>query len=236
MAPPDAKASTEQGNKQVLRQPDIQIRLALDNVDPLFRAQTGVIESSPGILVTAYTSMFGADLAAIPLPGAQPVRFGRGDGVRITRDKANHLGCLPYGRTFDNDAVLVYRGDCSFVEKLTRAKSAGASGVVVVNNDDTVVNPSSDAEELAVAGDLSDVAMVVLTRSAGKLVTSILDSLEAHGTGRVMLMIEPEGHSAATDGREMPDDQTDKQGSERVDSGRVLYINGHAVLNTRLIV
>jgi mannosidase alpha-like ER degradation enhancer 1 len=205
-------------------------------VDPLFRAQTGIVESPPEIFVTAYTSMFGADLTVIPLADAQPVRFGRGEGVRVSRDKANHLGCLPYDRTFDNDAILVYRGDCNFLEKLIKAKSAGASGVVVISDEDMGINPTSDAEELAAAGDLSDVAIVVLASSAGKLVASMLDSAETYGMGQVMLMVDPEGHSAATDGRRVSNDQTEKQGRERVDSGRVLYINGHAVLNTRLIV
>lgn len=234
LGPLDAKSTTDQGNKQFSRQPDIQLRFALENLDPLFQARTGVVESAPEILVTAHTSMFGADLTAIPPAGVEPVRFGRGEGVRVSRDKANRLGCLPYDRTFDNDAVLVYRGDCDFLEKLTRAKFAGASGVVVISNEEEGINPSAEGGELAIE-DLGDVAMVVLVNSAGKLVTSMLDFADAHGMGRVVLMVEPEGHSATTDGRQAFDDQKEKHGRERM-SGPVLYINGHALLNTRLVV
>lgn len=235
LAPLDDKSSADPSTKRAPRQPDIQLRFSLEGVDPLFQVHAGV-ERPPEILVTAYTSLFGADLAAIPLSNTQPVRFGRGEGVRVNRERVNPSGCLPYDNIFDNDALLVHRGDCTFLEKLARAKSAGASGVVVINDEEMAINPSSDAQEIAAAGDMSDVAIVVLKRSAGQLVATILDFAEAHEVARVMLMVDPEGQSAITDGRQVSDELTEKQRRERVDSSRVLYINGHAVLNTRLMV
>jgi mannosidase alpha-like ER degradation enhancer 1 len=202
---------------------------------PMFHVQQGGIESPSEVLITAYTSFFGADLSAFPLPDAEPVRFGHGEGVRVTRDKANAIGCLPYDRTFDHDAVLVYRGECTFLEKLVRAKSAGASGVVVISDDELAVNPSSDPEEIAAAGDLSDVALVALKHSAGKLVMSMLDVADVYGVGQVTLTIDPEGQSVTTDGQRSPE-AIGRQGWEHVDPSRVLYINGHALLNTRLLV
>jgi len=107
---------------------------------------------------------------------------------------------------------------------------------MVINNEEMSINPTSHAEEIAAAGDLSDVAMVVLKNSAGKLVAWMLDFVEAHEKGRVMLMVDPEGQPATTDGRRVSDELTEKQSREHADPGRVLYIDGHAVLNTRLMV
>jgi mannosidase alpha-like ER degradation enhancer 1 len=221
--------------KQYPRHPDIQLRFYLDTMASMFQGQHAIIESPSEILVTAYTSLFAADLTAFPLSDAEPVRFGHGEGVRVTRDKTNAIGCLPYERTFDNDAVLVYRGECTFLEKLVKAKAAGASGVVVISDDELAINPTSDPEEIAVAGDLSDVALVALTRSAGKLVVSMLDAVDTRGVGVVTLTVDPEGQSATTAGRRLFEG-TGKQGWEHVDPSRVLYINGHALLNTRLLV
>jgi len=202
---------------------------------PTFKVQGGSVESPSEVLVTAYTSFFGADLTAVPLPNAEPVRFGHGEGVRVTRDHTNAIGCLPYDQTFDNDVVLVYRGECTFLEKLVRAKSAGASGVLVISDDEMAINPSSDLEEIAAAGDLSDVALVTVKHSAGKFITSMLDVADAHGVGQVTLTVDPEGQLATTDGRRIPD-VIGRRAWEHADPGRVLYINGHALLNTRLLI
>jgi mannosidase alpha-like ER degradation enhancer 1 len=215
------------------RHPDIQLRFYLDTMAPMFQVQRGIIESPSEILVTAYASSFGADLAAFAPSDAKPVRFGHGEGVRVTRDKTNTIGCSPYQRTFDNEAILVYRGECTFLEKLVRAKAAGASGVVVISDDELVINPTSDPEEIATAGDVSDVALVALKLSDGKLVMSMLDVADTRGVGVVTLTVDPEGQLA--NGRRLPEG-TDKQGWEHVDPSRVLYINGHALLNTRLLV
>lgn len=231
LGPKDSKTPD---SEQYPRHPDIQLRFYFDAMASVFPVQGGVVESSSEIVVTAYTAFFGADLTAPPPADTEPVRFGHGEGVYVTRDKSNPVGCLPYDRNFDSDAVLVYRGECTFLEKLTRARDAGASGVVVINDDEIGINPSHDAEEIAAVGDLRDVAIVALTCSAGKLVTSMLDVAEARGVGHVILNIDPEGQSATTDRRRLPEGIG--RGWEDVDPSRVLYINGHALLNTRLLV
>ena len=235
LGPSDNKNSADPGTKRYPRPPNIQLRFYLDAMAPMFQVQGGVVESPSEVLIIAHTSFFGADLFAFPPPDAGSVRFGHGEGVRVTRDKSNPIGCLPYDRTFDSDAVLVYRGECTFLEKLIRAKSAGASGVLVISDDESVINPSYDPEEIAAAEDLSDVALVTLTRSSGQLVTSMIDVADAHGVGQVTLTIDPEGQSATTDGRRVPE-AISRHGWEHVDPGRVLYINGHALINTRLLV
>jgi ER degradation enhancer, mannosidase alpha-like 1 len=231
----DGTHSVDHDSRRYPRHPDIQLRFYLDTMAPMFQGQGGIVESPSEVLITAHTSFFGADLAAFRPPDAEPVRFAHGGGIRVVRDKTNVIGCSPYQRTFDSEAVLVYRGGCTFLEKLVLAKAAGASGVVVISDDELAVNPTSDPEEIAAAGDMNDVALVALKRSAGKLVTSMIDVAEAHGVSAVTLTVDPEGQSATTDTHRLPV-VTEKQGREHVDPSRVLYINGHALLNTRLLV
>lgn len=234
LVPMDDKDPAKRPDKAFPRYPDVQLRFYIDVLDPMF-AQIGAIKSPYDALITAYTSSFGADLTATSPLSTQLIRFGHRQGVRIVLDTTNHNGCAPYGRTLDDDAVLVLRGGCTFLEKLTRAKSAGASGVVVISDEELAINPSTDAEEIAAAGDLSDVALVVIKRSAGELVMSMLNSVGDQGMGQLILIVDPEGQSVATEGRP-GSEGTAKQSREHSDPSRVLYINGHALLNTRLLV
>lgn len=235
LAPVSDKVPVDLDGKLSPRLPDVQLRFYVDIVDPMFQVQVG-LESPPEALVTAYTSLFGADLTALHLPEGEPVRFGHGEGVLVSRDMTNPFGCSAYERTFDGDAVLVDRGDCTFLEKLTMAKRAGASGVVVISDDDMALNPSASPEEIIAAGDISDVSLVALKRSAGEIIISMMDSAEAYGMGQVILMVDPEGQSATTGGHQVPDGAAGHQDWLPVDPMRVLYINGHALLNTRLMV
>lgn len=234
LAPVGDKSEVDRDTKTP-RHPDIQLRFRIEIVDPMFQVQTGVVDGPSEAHITAHTSFFGADLTANPIPDSKPIRFGHGAGVRLTRDPANILGCSPYEHAFNGDALLVHRGECSFLDKLMIAKSAGASGVVVISDEELSINPSSDPLTIATVGDISDVALVALKRSAGEVVSAMLDSAE--GIGQVVLMVDPEGQSATTDGRQVPPEEApQKGGKEPVDPDRVLFINGHALLNTRLIV
>ena len=234
LIPVKDKAAVDQERVRKSRQPDIQLRLHIDYVDPMFHVQAGATECPSEAHVTAYTAFFGADLTVAPHPNQEPVRFGHHEGVRLTRDPNNPLGCSPYDESFEGKALLVQRGDCTFLEKLVMAKSAGASGVVIAGDEELGINPSAAAAEVAAAGDVSDVALVALKRSAGQLVTSMLDSTEACGMGDVILVIDPEGYSRTT---LLPDETpADPQTHNPVDHGRVLYVDGHPLLNTRLVV
>lgn len=234
LTPVKDKTAADQERMRKSRQPDIQLRLHIDFVDPMFQVQAGATESLSEAYVTAYTAFFGADLAVPPDPDQEPVRFGHHDGVRLTRDPNNPLGCSTYDVSFEGEALLVQRGVCTFLEKLLMAKAAGASGIVIAGDEELGINPSADAAEVAAAGNISDVALVALKRSAAQVVISMLDSVDAHGTGDVILMIDPEGYSGAT---LLPDDTiADPQPHSPIDPGRVLYVNGHPLLNTRLVV
>ena len=112
---------------------------------------------------------------------------------------------------------------------------AGASGVVVISDEDMPINPSAEVDEIAAAGDLGDAVMVVIKRSDGELVRSMLSSVGDEALGQLMLTVEPEGQSAPTDARPGPE-KSGRQSKDQTDPNRILYINGHALMNTRLLV
>ncbi|KAI0773849.1 alpha-mannosidase [Fomes fomentarius] len=237
------------GPKQARRSPEVSLRLYLDYVDPMLQLQgPGMQDVITEINVVAATAMFGGDPAAPPSSSGQPaLRFGHGDGVRVVRVPDNSLGCSPYPEALlDNEAVVVKRGDCTFLEKLVIAQRAGASGVIVLGNEDNHINPSADKAELVAAGlQLDEVAIVVLRKADAELVAQMLDSAERHGLGTIRLVVEPWGgpaeadkHAAAGDdkGKGEAAAEDTKKSDIFKDATRVLYLNNHPLLNTRLLV
>ena len=213
---------------KILHNPDIRLRIFLDTMDPLLPAHPGTVESNGEFHVTAHTATFGADVTMAGTP--ESLIFGRAEGVRIRRDDTNLLGCQPFDQDFSGDAVFLWRGDCTFLEKLIHAREAGASGVIVVNTDDTPINPSATSDEIAAAGELQDVALVLLSHTAGSNIGAMLDASGFFGYGNVLFSIDPEGWSGLPKARK---DKHDGQGGQMP---HVLYINGHPLLNTRLLV
>lgn len=209
--------------------PDVRLRIFLDNMDPMLPARPGMVELNAEFHVTGHTATFGADVTMAS--GSQSLIFGRSEGVRIRRDNTNLLGCRPFDQDFAGDAVFLWRGDCTFLEKLVYARDAGASGVIVVNNDDTPINPSASSDEVAAVGELHDVALVLLQHTAGKNIAAMLDASGLFGYGNVLFSIESEGWSS--DQPKAGGDKHDDQGSH---TPHVLYINGHPLLNTRLLL
>ncbi|KAI0321883.1 alpha-mannosidase [Amylostereum chailletii] len=154
------------------------------------------------------------------------------DGVELIRDPSNALGCAPYTREYQGEALLVQRGECAFLEKLQWAHRAGASGVVVISDEDLAINPSVEPEELVEIGDtLDDAVMLVLRHSEGQIVSAMLDAAEAQRLGRLVLILE--GRHASGSGTAGGTMQSRRR---ETDVHRVLHINGHPLLNTRLIV
>ncbi|KAH9853805.1 alpha-mannosidase [Lenzites betulinus] len=235
LAPPGSQS----GSPNSPRTPEVQLRFYLDYVDPLLQLQgPGMHDVISETVVPAATAMFGGDPAAPLSPGDHPLRFGHGDGVHVTRIPDNSLGCAPYAEDLDGAAVVVARGECTFIEKLILAQDAGASGVVVLGTEEQHINPSADAEDLADAGpEINDVAIVVLRRPDAQLVADMLDSVERYGLGEVRLVVEPldGGHVDAN----QPANEQKGEEAGRVkaeDPPRVLYLNNHPLINTRLLV
>ncbi|KAG1892556.1 glycoside hydrolase family 47 protein [Suillus subluteus] len=206
------------------RRQDVQLRIFLDTFDPALAAQPGASSFNGETYVMAYTAQFGGDLAA--LDGSDALRFGYWEGTEVQRDKSNPLGCKPYEINFDGNAVLVHRGECTFLEKLVYAQDAGASGVIVVSDEDTPINPSASPAEIAAAGDISNVALVLLPYTVGKSITAMVDAAGMFGYGHVMFAVDAEAQ-AWTEGVIDPTPE---------ESGKILYINGYPLLNTRLMI
>lgn len=238
---------TDGKEKPAKRIPQVNLRFYLDYVDPMLQPQgLGMQDLITETMVVASTAFFGGDPNAPSSSSGQPsLRFGHGDGVRVVRFPDNPLGCAPYSEMLqDNEAVVVNRGDCTFLEKLVYAQQAGASGVVVLGNEATHINPSADKAEVDAAGEkLNEVAIVVLRQGDAALLAQMLDSAERHGLGTVKLVVEPYGGSAGANQHRAPESEQGQSGSaeERTKSDtkeatRVLYLNNHPLLNTRLIV
>lgn len=233
----------ESEGKPAKRNSEVNIRLYLDYVDPMLQLQgPGSQDIVTETTVIAATALFGGDPTAVTSSGHPALRFGHGEGVRVLRIPSNPLGCTPYSEAFpDNEAVAVQRGECTFLEKLVLAQQAGASGVVVLGDEEQHINPSAEKAELDEAGpQINNAAIVVLRRADAALVAQMLDAAEVHGLGTVRLIVEPWHDDGPAGAEKTPpqDGHTGEQAKKSVakDPTRVLYLNNHPLLNTRLLV
>ncbi|KAI6105659.1 glycoside hydrolase family 47 protein [Pisolithus sp. B1] len=208
--------SSAESLARLQRRPDVRLRVFLDTEDPLLVTQDATI------FFTAHTAQFGADPINL---SRKTMKFGHEGGVRIRKEESNRLGCGEYGQNFGGDAILVWRGECTFLEKLVRAHKAGASGVVVISDDDEPVNPSATAEEIEAAGDLEDVALVLLPHTPGKGLAAMVEGAGVLSYGNVLFSVDLEGVPPAT-----------RRDGDVDGNVHVLHVNGHPVVNTRLLV
>lgn len=220
----------------IRRVPEVNLRFFVDLVDPMFQPQSALFDTTIETVVKAHTSLFGADPVTPTAEGKRP-RFGHGDGVRVVRDLQNINGCLPYDQSYEGEVIMVKRGDCTFLEKLVQAKAANASGVVVISDEDHPITPSADAEALGTVGNaLDDVSMVVIGRLDGDVISTMLDAAELQGVGQVMMAIASSGFPVPKQEKEGTGGEQKKDGGKESDPHRVLYLNGHPLLNTRLLI
>ncbi|KAI5124722.1 hypothetical protein M0805_005360 [Coniferiporia weirii] len=215
---------------------DVNLRF-YPHVDPALQVQRGV--EFADFTTVAFPASFGAD----------PFVFGasRSMGTRLIHAPGNSLGCSPYRTDVDAPSladmlVLVHRGTCTFLEKLVHATRAGAAGVVVVSDNDNPLNPSAEKEELEEFGAdaLENAVIVVVTRSGGDEIKKLMSAVDIHGSVDILVSIEPEGQPGKTEAQS-PDGIAQKQsGKRRSDlkdsQGKILYLNGHPLLNTRLLI
>lgn len=221
-------------NMEVVHQRDreVLIHLFYDPIELLVPDQPGAKDMIDQTnLLLAYTGHFGSDLSVQMPATANPSRVSRAAGSVLYRDHNNPSGCTPHTHSFPDGIIVVDRGDCTFLEKLVHARSALAAGIVVISNDDDAINPTANKSELAAAGDLDDVAILLLAYRAGQILLDMLDTAEGLGIGPVKLALSPERKPTA------PEPIYDRQNTEKAKSaGRILYLNGHALLNTRLLI
>ncbi|KAF8680473.1 Glycosyl hydrolase family 47 [Rhizoctonia solani] len=181
-------------------------------------------DSDEEISLFATTALFGADPSSENSPGtfrvdAPPLHV-------VPSNPENLNGCSDHeALPILNGAVLVVnRGTCSFLEKLTKAKKVGAAGVIVVSDVDSLINPSLDKEEEDyAASELADVGLVVLTHRDGvKLLKSLETSLDTVVPLWVKVTRQPSLEDEIT--------------KEEEEKPRLLYINGKALINTVIMI
>jgi mannosidase alpha-like ER degradation enhancer 1 len=202
--------------------------------------------SDLSLRLIAYTAFFGADLSArFADRDAPPPRMTQGGGLPLFRELSNSKGCTPYTHAYPDSVLVVERGECTFLEKLLQARHAGAAGVIVVSNEELAINPTAEANEAAEAGDISDVGLLLLPQTAGGVLLQLMETIDKLGSGQVMMAIhrDPADSTGRVPSyqelkREQVQDSEDGKEEKNQDttSPRILYINGHPLLNTRLLV
>ncbi|KAH8118447.1 alpha-mannosidase [Phellopilus nigrolimitatus] len=238
----DSPTEVSEDGFPLSRARDVPLRFSISHADLVLQVHPG--ETNAELSTIAFSASFGGD-ASVETPFASGE--GRGMGSRLVRDSNNQLGCAPYDLSADSlmlvDAVvLVRRGACTFLEKLSHAARAGAAGVVVISDTDTPLNPSADAAEMEeFAGDtLEHAVLVVVTRTAGEEVEKLMDAATARGSADVLVSVEPEGQAGKTEAHSS-EESVRKEIEKRARStgehrGKILYLNGHPLLNTRILV
>ncbi|KAJ6539265.1 alpha mannosidase-like protein [Mycena capillaripes] len=217
------------GDSEAKRALDLPLRFFTVPANRLFEAQTGIPDllNMMDVLSSGYTALFGPELGLAAAADAPPLRIDDQSGVQVYRDDSNTYGCLSYEELLQDAVIVVHRGECTFLEKLLKAKDAGAAGVLVVSDEDIPLNPTADPKELEAAGDLDDVGLLVLSPQVGQLVHDMLDSTEELG-GQVMMQVDPERLSGPSP------DVLHEAAKEK--APKILYLNGHPLLNTRLLI
>lgn len=207
---------------------DVHLAFSVTNIDSVKDTWAGlgtVLQDLLELKVVAWTATFAGDPTA---RGSRALRFGQGSSpLVVVREPDNVFGCEPYPAKAipQNAVILVQRGGCTFAEKLDEASLAGAAGVIVVNVDDTPLNPSADQEESYVwDGTLDDVALVVVNQSTGQAVVRLLDLMAQFSDTHVTVRVDEE-RTAVPEENPSP-----KEGPI------LLYINGHPVMNAILAV
>ncbi|KAI6003911.1 glycoside hydrolase family 47 protein [Pisolithus albus] len=214
--------SSAESLARLQRRPTVRLRIFLDTEDPLLVTQAGTVGMDAAIFLTAHTAQFGADPINL---SRKTMKFGHESGVRIRKAESNQYGCGEYEEKYGGDAILVRRGACTFLEKLVQARKAEAWGVIVVSDDDEPVNPSATTEEVEAAGDLEDVTLVLLPHTPGKGLAAMVEGAGVLSYGNVLFSVDLEGIPPAT-----------RRDGVEEENMHVLHVNGHPILNTRLLV
>ncbi|KAF9263487.1 alpha mannosidase-like protein, partial [Marasmius fiardii PR-910] len=215
-----------------IRSPAVQLHFYLDQVDSMFTVLHALDDNGfDEVTVTGFTAFFGGDLSPTSRSSQKtPLKFS--GEVPVYRDSTNVFGCSPYTKALHGGAILVRRGECTFLQKLAEARNSGAAGVLVVSDDNIGINPTANQEELDAVGDISDVAMVVLPQDIGTAIEELLDLGTDRGLGQLMVILEHERESPISETKETEgDNRKDENHGEKI-----LYLNGHPLQNTRLLV
>ncbi|KIM46267.1 glycoside hydrolase family 47 protein [Hebeloma cylindrosporum] len=216
------------------RDAEVRLRLFTTNVDPMLQVETSHLSQKGfDISISGFTARFGADLSSyITLdPNKETPRWRTTEGVAVRRDPGNLYGCDLYEGGHPDSMLVVQRGHCTFLEKLLRARDASAAGIIVISDEDAGVNPTANPDELTAAGDLNDVAVILLPKKTGETFQELVMASERLNSLQIMMTL----HQPLGDGDDSGYAPIENEEQPK-DPNRILYINGHPLINTRLLV
>lgn len=185
----------------------------------------------------AFTGAFGTDLSVgAALTTSTP--FSQGHALPLYWEDTNSFGCNPYQLSDIEGAVVVHRGQCTFLEKLLNVKQAGGKGVVVISDQDGLISPSTNPEDLAALGDMSDAFIVVLPSSEGDrlIELTVRGAQLGHVTTFVSLVRDPASAGSPPEEEESKATSSLEDEPPKPAPDRHLFLNGYPLMNTRLLV
>lgn len=208
---------------------------------------TSYMGRSESLSAKAWTSTFGLDPRDAYLssdqssdPESLPSPTFSRQGSRLVHFSENGYGCDPFldpsGR-IKGSMVLVKRGECYFIDKLAHARQAGAVGAIVWHEDDEYVQPSAEPEDFQrLDGIIEGATLLVIGSTEAQRIGSML-SFEDDQDGKVEVWVRLDDQWQedidlfGVEGAWPPDQPTKTQSTV----GRMLYVNGHALVNTMLL-
>lgn len=216
-----------------LRHHELHVRLRIFSPDIELHTDTGEITSNDNVVdlsVTGYTALFGADLSAPHNLNSSLTSILRPEGVSVRHEEFNRHGCVPFEHSYPNSALIVHRGQCTFLEKLLYARAASASAIIVISDDNFPINPTANPDELEAAGDLSNAAVILLQKRTGEALEDMVITTSKLGTAGIRISVDWEEHGDSRHSKPLGQNTNDEEAK------RILYINGHPLINTRLLV
>lgn len=234
--PPGADNNIAQ-DELLRRDAEVFLRIFTRQTDPMLQVKPKPLDAEfIDVSVVGYASKFGADLSSYALSqqSEETIAMRNPEGLAIRRDAENFHGCDPYDKSFPDSVLLVHRGHCTFLEKLVHARDASAAGVIIVSDEEMGINPTANADELAAVGDLSNIGIVLLTKTIGQALEEMIVVSEKLQSAQIIVsLLHTQNSGNQDDSGRMLVEQEEEQPK---DPNRILYINGHALINTRLLV
>ena len=218
---------------------DVQVQLQLFTIPNTNNEVVSNTFKNFEFTIKGYSAVFGADLSVVPknqTKSTPPLRQSGGVSLKKVYS-ANKHGCDDYIESYDGAMVVVNRGSCTFFEKAVAAKAAGAVGILILNHEDTGINPSLGKEELETAEDLNDFGVVLVPKKLGDTLEDIIklaEKLSVDVLVRVPPPIRMEDKKQVKE--EETDDDDDDDDEPNSNPSKILYINGYPLINTRLLV
>ncbi|PPQ64702.1 hypothetical protein CVT24_008329 [Panaeolus cyanescens] len=219
------------------RDPEVHMNVFTENFElPSHLQIDAFTEKGIDVSVVGYSAQFGADLSSSYHDSKSPIPLIRSEeGVAVHLDLENPFGCSPFKKEYPNRLLLIHRGQCTFLEKLLQARAASAEGIIIISDDDLAINPTASKAEIEAAGDLSQLSVILLPKTTGTTFQDLLTASSKLDGVTIKVSVPLPEHSAySDDSTQKPNDEDQEEKGK--DPNRILYINGHPLINTRLLI